>query len=307
MSIIRTIRTNPALKWFHALCRDIKMLGLMTESDRHYITRKFIWRLNYKPNIDHPVTFQEKLQWIKLHDRKPIYHTMVDKYDAKQFIIDKLGDDKYCIPTLGIYNSFEEIDFGKLPNQFVLKCTFDSGSYYICTDKSKFDKEVAKKRLLVNWKYNYYYYSREWPYKGLKHRIIAEPLLVDEKYPYLRDFKFYCFNGEPKVCYITSDKGGDLPTRQDFFDMEGNHLDLQDAHYTNNPVRCPDLPVNFRQMQELCRIFAKDTYHLRVDFYEVNGHIYCGEFTFFESGGFCEFKPEKYNTILGNWMKLPKD
>ena len=152
----------------------------MTESDKHYISRIFKKRLGYKPNLDNPCTFQEKLQWIKLHDRKPVYHNMVDKYDAKQFIIDKLGDNQYCIPTLGIYNSFEEIDFGTLPNQFVLKCTFDSGTYCICTDKGKFDKEEAKKRLLVNWKYNYYYFSREWPYKGLKHRIIAEPLLVDE-------------------------------------------------------------------------------------------------------------------------------
>lgn len=306
MSIKKKIQNTSVLRPLYVLGRDIKMLGLMTESDRHYISRKFLRRLNYKPNLDHPVSFQEKLQWIKLNDRKPIYHTMVDKYDAKKFIADTLGDDKYCIPTLGVYDCFEDIDFDKLPNQFVLKCTFDSGSYYICTDKDKIDKKKVKDHLYVNWRYNYYYYSREWPYKGLKHRIIAEPLLKDERCPYLRDFKFYCFNGEPKILYITSDKGGDLPTRQDFFDMDGNHLEIQDIHYTNNPVKCPDLPANFEKMKKLCRIFAKDTYHLRVDFYEVNGEIYCGEFTFFESGGFCEFMPEKYNRILGDWIQLPQ-
>ena len=273
--------------------------------DKTYLKWKYKKVLGRKLNLDFPVLFQEKLQWLKLYVRKPVYHQMVDKVEAKAFIAEKVGSE-YVIPTLGVYKSFEEIDFDKLPNQFVLKCTFDSGSFYICKDKSQLDIEEARKRLLVNWKHNYYIWSREWPYDGLPHRIIAEPLLVDNEYPYLRDFKFYCFNGEPKIFYITSDKGMGLPTRQDFFDLEGNHLEIQDAHYSNNPVKQPDLPKNFEKMVEMCKVLAKETYHLRVDFYEVNGRVYCGEFTFYEAGGFCEFVPEKYNRILGDWITLPK-
>lgn len=272
--------------------------------DKVYLKWRYKKLLGRKLNLEYPVLFQEKLHWLKLHDRKPVYHQMVDKYEAKKFIANQLGED-YIIPTLGVYNSFDEINFNELPNQFVLKCTFDSGSYYICKDKSQLNIAEARQKLMTNWFHNYYIWSREWPYNGLEHRIIAEPLLVDEEYPYLRDFKFYCFNGEPKIFYITSDKGGDLPTKQDFFDLEGNHLEIQDKHYPNNPQQCPTLPKNLDKMIEICRIFAKDTYHLRVDFYEVNGHLYCGEFTFYEAGGFNEFMPEKYNHILGDWIKLP--
>ena len=141
----------------------------------------------------------------------------------------------------------------------------------------------------------------------MKSRIIAEPLLIDSRSPYLRDFKFYCFNGEPKVFYITSDKGGSLPTRQDFFDINGNHIDLEEAHYSSNPVKTPDLPSNLDEMVSIARKLAKDTYHIRVDFYEVDGKVYIGELTLMEAGGYCSFKPDEWNTKLGSWIKLPID
>lgn len=306
MGLKNIIKTSPSLKQFYALCRDIKMLGMRTESDRHYITRKFQRMLGYKPNLDHPKTFQEKLQWIKLNDRKPIYHDMVDKVTAKQFIIDKLGDENLCIPTLGVYNSYEDIDFEALPDEFILKCTHDSGSYCICADKKAFDKKKAKERLLVNFKYDYFYFSREWPYQGLKHRIIAEPLLHDGTGTYLRDYKFYTFNGEPKFFYTTSDRENKDGVREDFFDIEGNLLDINQLGYYNNPIT-PALPQNLEKMVEMARVLAKDTYHLRVDFYEVNGKVYVGEMTFFDGGGFVAFDPEKYNRILGDWINLPID
>lgn len=276
-------------------------------NDRKYIKVKYWLRLGSLCDLDNPKTFQEKLQWIKLNDRKPIYHQMVDKYDAKKLIAERVGDE-YVIPTIGLWDKFDDIDFEQLPNQFIIKNTHDSGTYFICQDKNKLDILQVRKRLLIDErKHDYYYYSREWPYKGLKHRIIAEPLLKDDKSPYLRDFKFYCFNGEPRLFYITSDKGCGLPTKQDFFDINGNHLEIQDKEYPNNLIRCPLLPSNLNIMVELCRILAKDTYHLRIDFYEINDKVYVGEFTFFESGGFCYFTPEKYNRILGDWIKLPTD
>lgn len=305
MSLFEKIRTSPGLKVIHSICRDIKMLGMMTESDRHYIVRKYNRMMHTKPNLKTPLLFQEKLQWLKLHDRKPIYHTMVDKMDAKSYIKEILGED-YCIPTLGVYNKFEDINFDQLPDKFVLKCTFDSGSYCICTDKKVLDKKKVKERLLVNWKYDYYYYSREWPYKGLKHRIIAEPFLYDGTGDYLRDYKFYTFNGEPKFFYTTSNRGGEGGLKEDFFDIEGRLLEFNQVGFYNNP-NTPAVPKCLQKMIDIARKLAKDTYHLRVDFYEVGDKIYVGELTFFDGGGFCGFEPEKYNQILGEWIKLPID
>lgn len=307
MNIKGSIRTKPALTWFYALCRDIKMLGMMTESDRHYIMRKFKRKLHYNPNLDNPVTFQEKLQWIKLHDRKPIYHAMVDKFNVKSFITGVLGDDGYCIPTLGVYNSFEEIDFEKLPNEFILKCTHDSGSYYICTDKNTFDKDKAKKKLHTSWKYDYFYYSREWPYKGLKHRIIVEPLIAVPQE--LKEYKFFCFNGEPQLFQSISERNNieQGPILQ-HFDLNCNLLDLHDAHYKSRQKNDVErvLPKSLDKMVAISRQLSKDTFFLRVDFYETHqGRIYVGELTFFESGGFVDFVPAEWNHRLGDWIKLP--
>lgn len=271
-----------------------------------FLKIRFWLNMRYWLNLKKPQTFAEKLQWIKLYDHKPIYHKMVDKYEAKSFIESVIGEG-HTIPTIAIYDNFEQIDWNKLPHQFVLKATHDSGSFYIVKDKDKVDKKICKKRLYTNWNKDYYYSGREWQYKGLKSRIIAEPLLVDSKAPYLRDFKFYCFNGEPKVFYITSDKGGDLPTRQDFFDINGNHINLEDKDYTNNPIKAPDLPDHLDEMLSFSKKLAKDTYHLRVDFYEINGTVYVGELTFHENAGFCSFKPDSWNLTLGSWIHLPID
>lgn len=276
-------------------------------SDEDFLKRKYKLKFGESLDLENPQKFQEKLQWVKLNDRKPIYHQMVDKYDAKKFISERVGE-QYVIPTLGIWEKFDDIDFDSLPNKFIIKNTHDSGNYYICKDKLKLDKKVMKSRLRIKTlNRDYYVENREWPYKGLKPRIIAEPLLEDINAPYLRDFKFYCFNGEPRIFYITSDKGGNLPTKQDFFDIEGNHLDIQDISYPNNPVKTPDLPINLSEMVELCKSLSRDTYHLRVDLYEINGKVYVGELTFFEGSGFCAFSPEKYNLLLGEWIKLPID
>lgn len=284
------------------------MLSLMGGklSDEKFLKLKFRIIMGYPLNLKEPKTFAEKLQWLKLYDRKPVYHQMVDKVESKQ-LIDSIIGTGYTIPTLAVYNSFEEIDWEALPQQFILKATHDSGSYFIVKDKNKVDRQKCKQQLYIHWNMDYYKGHREWQYKDLKHRIIAEPLLVDNSTPYLRDFKFYCFNGEPKIFYITSDKGGNLPTRQDFFDIDGNHLDLEDAHYSKNPIKSPALPVHLNEMVDLARKIAKDTYHLRVDFYEINGKIYVGELTLCEAAGFCSFTPDHWNYTLGEWIHLPID
>lgn len=285
--------------WKNYVCRSLT-------DEVKFIKKTYKGEYGCDIDLEHPKTFSEKLQWLKLNDHKEIYHTMADKYESKLLITNVIGGG-YTIPTLGIYDSFEQIDFDALPDQFVLKPTFDSGTFYICKDKNNIDKKQIKRRLYKYWNTGFYYQSREWQYKGLKRRIMAEPLLQDDNCPYLRDFKFYCFNGEPKIFYITSDKGGNLPTKEDFFDIQGNPIDMEDFYYPKNPVKTPQLPEHLDDMVRISRQLAKDTYHLRVDFYEVNGQVYCGELTFFERGGFCKFVPDKWNRILGDWIKLPTD
>ncbi len=294
--------THP--KWFSI--NLLNRYASLISNDRMYIKWKYWLTLGEKCNLDNPKTFQEKLQWIKLNDRKDIYHQMVDKYDAKQFIKEKVGEE-YVIPTLGVWDKFEDINFDSLPNQFIIKNTYDSGTYFICNDKSKLDISEVRKRLMIDdhsRKVDYYVFSREWPYKGLKHRIIAEPLLKDGKGDYLTDYKFYTFNGTAKFFYTTSNRGCEGGLKEDFFDVEGKLMELNQEGYYNNPIT-PELPKNLSKMIEFSTILAKDTYHLRVDFYEVNGKLYCGELTFFDGGGFYNFTPKKYNNILGDWIKLP--
>ena len=277
-------------------------------SDEIYLKMLFRYKMDMKLNLKHPRTFSEKLQWIKINDRKPIYHSMVDKYDAKLFIDNVLGSGGgYTIPTLGVWDSFEGIDWDALPNEFILKATHDSGSYYIVKDKSKLDKQKCKQKLCACWNKDYYQLAmREWPYKGLKPRIIAEQLLHDGRGDYLTDYKFYTFNGEPKFYYVTSGRGSTEGLKEDFFDIDGNLLDLNQEGFHNNSVT-PPLPQNLSTMIDFSRKLAKDTYHLRVDFYEVNGRLYCGELTFFDGGGMVKYTPDYWNLKLGDWIKLPTD
>lgn len=273
--------------------------------DRTYV--KLLYRLfmGKKCNLDKPETFQEKLQWLKFNDRKPIYHQMVDKAEAKKFIAERVGE-QYVIPSIGVWDCFDEIDFSLFPEEFIIKNTHDSGTYFICTDKNNMDKEKMLKRLSTTWGKDYYYVSREWPYKGLKQRIIAEPLLHDKRSNVLTDYKFFTFNGEPKFYYTTSDRGSNTGLKEDFFDIDGKLLDFNQRGYKNNP-NTPTIPKNLKKMVEFARILAKDTYHLRVDFYELGDRMYVGEMTFFDGGGLFPFVPERYNKILGDWIKLPID
>lgn len=268
--------------------------------DRIYLKLRYRMLMGRKLNLDHPITFQEKLQWLKLYDQKSVYHQMVDKFDAKQFIASKVGE-KYVIPTLGLYDNVNEIDLSMLPQQFVLKATFDSGSYYICKDKSKVNIRKMRKRLTTNWNYDYFIFSREWPYKGLKHRIIAEPLLKDGDSEYIRDCKVFCFNGEPQFIYMSHDIST-LPTT-DFYDLSWNKLNMKMRDENSNVTI--EKPKQIDDIIECSRKLAQDTSFLRVDFYLCDDDFYCGELTFFHCGGFQDVYPSKWNKMLGDWINLP--
>lgn len=251
-------------------------------------------------NLKNPKTFNEKLQWLKLHDRKPEYTRMVDKYEAKVYIAEKLGEE-YVIPTLGVWDHFDDIDFDSLPNQFVLKCTHDSGGLVICRDKSKLDIQATRKKIEASLKSNYYWHKREWPYKNVKPRIIAEQYLEETAEDALKDYKFFCFHGVPKVMYISNDHGED--PRTDFFDMDYNHLPLK-ARDPNADVS-PDKPEKFEEMRQLATVLSQNIPHLRVDFYYVDGKVYLGEMTFYHMSGFTEFTPMEWNIRMGEWIKIP--
>lgn len=280
-------------------------------SDRYYL--KVMWKqwMGYELDLEHPKTFNEKLQWLKLYDRKPEYTMMVDKYRVKQWVAERIGE-QYVIPTLAVYNSVDEIDLDKLPNQFVLKCNHDSGSVVICRDKATFDLEAAKKKLNAGLKRNFYWLAREWPYKNVKRCVIAERFLADEQLlendkAVPNDYKFFCFDGEPKIFQSCVDRDANEGAVLTFYDIEGKELEMKDKYHNRVLEGEVSIPRRLDAMLRISRNLAKNITFLRVDFYEIAGQVYCGELTFYENGGFCEFAPEKYNRVLGDWIKLPTD
>lgn len=275
--------------------------------DKLYLSIMYRACFAEKINWENPITFSEKLQWLKLNDRKTIYAKMVDKYETKQFVAETIGEE-YVVPVLGgPWRHPDEIDYNALPEQFVLKTTHDCGGVLVCKDKSTFDRRLAKDFLLKHLQRDYYLHCREWPYKSVQPRIFAEAYLQEKDgTAELSDYKFFTFNGEPRVMYIASGRDYAKKDQQvvyaDFFDMDYNHVDLKIDH-ENAPV-CPPKPQNFEQMVSCARKLAKGTKHLRVDFYEVNGRLYSGELTFFHCGGLHAFITKEWDKIMGDWISL---
>lgn len=269
--------------------------------DESYIKRKYRACIKKELNIDNPQTFNEKLQWLKLYDCKPEYTTMVDKYAVKKYVSDIIGEE-YIIPTLGVWNHFDEIDFDKLPNQFVLKCTHDSGGIVICTDKSNLDLKAAKKKIEKCLRRNYYWSSREWPYKNVKPRIIAEKYMSDEGKEELSDYKVLCFNGEPKIVEVHKGRFNGQHT-QDCYDEFWNKTDIEKHDLPKSNDIMPK-PAFLEEMLHLSKLLSKDLIHVRVDWYFTNNRLYFGELTFFDGSGYNLFCGNA-DELLGSWIKLP--
>ncbi|MBF7097909.1 glycosyl transferase [Alkalibacter sp. M17DMB] len=267
--------------------------------DETYLKVAYWCKMDKKLNLENPTTYNEKLQWLKLNDRNPEYTKFVDKYEVRKFIEKTIGND-YLIPLLGVWEDIEEIDFDKLPNQFVLKCTHDSGGLVICKDKTKLDINKAKKKLQKSLKHNYYWGQREWIYKDIKPRIIAEKYMVDESKKELKDYKFFCFDGAVKAMFIATDRG--IDTRFDFFDLEFNHMPFM-QHYPN-ASKTIIKPKGFEEMIKLANVLSKGIPHVRVDFYDINGKVYFGEMTFFHFSGWEKFEPSEYDEVFGKWIKF---
>lgn len=292
-----------------ALCRNPLLIFVWVINrfsvvipDNLYLKWIFRLRMGKRLDLEHPVTFNEKLQWLKLYNRKPEYTIMVDKVKAKEYVAEKLGSE-YIIPTLGVWDDPDEIDFDALPDQFVLKCNHNSGlGMCICRDKSELDIPKVKAGLRRGLRQNYFLYGREWPYKDVSRKILAEKFMVDESGTELKDYKYYCFGGEAKFMFIASGRLLDSKTFS-YYNMNFEKLPFEwGAPVSNEVVKRPE---TFYKMKMLAEILAKDLPEVRIDFYDVNGNIYFGEITFFDGSGMESFNPKEWDGHLGKLIKLP--
>lgn len=276
--------------------------GYKRMSDEEFLKIKYRNAFGCDLNLLSPSTFNEKLQWLKLNDRNPIYTKLVDKCEVKEYVGNIIGKE-HVIPTIGVWDRFDDIDFDKLPDQFVLKCTHDSGGIVICRNKNEFDIDAAKKKINKCLKKNYYWQGREWPYKDIPRKIIAEKYMVDAQIAELRDYKFFCFNGKAKCFKIDFDR---------FFNHQANYYDVNGVLLPFGEVICPpdfertiEMPCNLSLMIKLAEKLSDGIPFVRVDFYEVDGKVYFGEMTFFPAAGFGKFEPNEWDYKLGEWIKLP--
>lgn len=273
-------------------------------TDKVFLKLKYYLIFNKNLNLKKPQSYNEKLQWLKLNDHNPLYTKLVDKYAVKNYVKEKIGKE-YIIPTIGVWKSPDEIDFSQLPNKFVIKCNHNSGQgLTICTNKADLDIEKLKEKLRKALNNDYYLQSREWPYKNVERKIIAEQYLEDTTAEEgdLKDYKLMCFNGKVKCSFVCSERKTNLKVT--FFDKEWNRLPFE-RHYPQSTKKI-EKPINYERMIQLAEILATGIPFVRVDFYEVKGQIYFGEMTFFPGAGFEEFTPDEWDYTLGSWIDINK-
>lgn len=273
--------------------------------DVFFLKLRFWVRMGYRLNLNAPNTYSEKLQWLKLYDRRDLYISLVDKYEVKQYVGEQIGE-KYLANTIGVWQTPEEVDFASLPKRFVLKTTHGGGNegVIVVKDKSATNEEEIRKRLTKAFKQDLYKHSREWPYKNVKRRIIAEEYLEDKKTGELRDYKFFCFDGKVKALFVATDRQKREEPYFNFFDGDYNELDLKQGH-PRNPVP-PEKPLCFEEMKEVASKLSRGIPHVRVDLYEANGKVYFGEMTFYHFGGMVPFEPPKWDEEFGAMIQLPE-
>lgn len=270
--------------------------------DKTYLQLYYFAKNKRFINFKNPTTFNEKIQWLKIYDRNPLYTTLVDKVEVKKYVSEKIGNE-YIIPTLGVWDNPYDIDFDKLPNQFVLKCNHDSGEVFICKDKACFDKKYALKKLSQLLKDDFYLIGREWPYKNVKRKIIAEEYIsnsVIEEDDDLIDYKFMCFNGKVKCIFTCSERNSDQGLKVTFFDLDWKVLPFERS-FPKSKIKI-EKPKNFKLMVNLAEKLAENIPFVRIDFYEHNGKAFFGEYTFYPGCGFEKFSPEEWDKTLGDWL-----
>lgn len=291
MNIIQKVIKRPWLIMPTVLCK----LGGWID-DETYIKWNYYLRNGKKLNLKEPVTYFDKINWQKIHDRRSEYVTMVDKHKVKEYVSGIIGSE-YVIPTIGVWSTPDEIDFDLLPDRFVLKCNHDSGSAVLCKDKKTFDIENAKKKLSEHLKRDYYKISREWPYKEVERKIICEPFIDGIQN---NNYKFFCFDGKCRFLYVA-------PYREataDYYDADFNHIDGIRNVFHTGADKPPKKPQSFEQMKKFAEVLSKGYPQMRVDFYDDNGKIWFGEITFFQEAGFAPWIPDEWNYKFGEYIKL---
>lgn len=291
---IKRIINNPFIIISYLGCKGL----LNWIPDKPYLKMVFKANVNMKLDLKNPKTFNEKLQWLKLNDRKSEYTKLVDKYEVRNYIEKTIGKE-YLIPLIGIWDKFDDIDFDKLPNKFVLKCTHDSGSVFICTNKSTFNIKEVKKKINKALKKNYFYVAREWPYKNVKPRIICEKF-IEGKNTTPDDYKFLCFNGKVKLIEVHIDRFENH--KQDFYDENWNKTSISQDGTTSTYIK--EKPKQFEEMIKLSEKIAKNKYHVRVDWFISGEKIYFGEITFYDGAGFDAFDNLDDDYLIGSWIDI---
>lgn len=286
--------------FLYALCVRFSFLF----SDENYL--KILFRLVFrKPlDLDNPITYSEKLQWLKLYYHRPDFTMMADKIQVKQYVADRIGE-QYVVPLFGVWDKPEDIEWDKLPEKFVLKTNHDGGSYgvVICKNKESLDKKKAVKILKRSLKRDTYLLGREWPYKDIKPKVLAEQYIDNDANDGLSDYKFFCFDGKAKLVHLVTERQSSTGAKFDYYDEGFNHLDLRDEY--PNAIPPPKKSESFDLMKNLAEKMSVGIPHVRVDFFEVGGKVFFSEFTFFHGGGLVAFQPEKYDYLLGQYLKLP--
>lgn len=269
--------------------------------DKQYLQFVYWIKTGHRLNLNQPIGFNEKQQWLKLYARHPEYTILVDKFKVRDVVAQKIGEE-HLIPLLGHWNHYKDIDFNLLPDTFVLKCNHDSGSVKIVTDKSLIDHKIFERFYEKHLSRNPFYAGREFPYKNVQPQIIAEKLMVGKNGKGIADYKFFCFNGVPKLMFVATERETGEP-KFDFYDMGYNHLPIFNIH--ENAVVEPEKTTKFEEMKKLAAILSENIQFVRIDFYEINEVVYFGEYTFYHGGGFWLFKPDNIEKILGDYIELP--
>ena len=270
--------------------------------DKLFLQIAYLLYLGKFLNLKNPKTYNEKLQWLKLYNRNPEYTKMVDKYEAKKYVSSIIGEE-HIIPTLGIYDTVDEIPWDSLPNQFVLKCSHDSGGLVICQDKSKLDIKAAKRKLKKSLSKNYYSTSKEWPYKNVKRRLIIEKYMVDESGYELKDYKFFCFNGKVKCLKVDFNRA--IDHHANYYDENWNLLKFGESEFPPVYSKKIEKPVTLKTMITLAERISKDIPFVRVDFYSIKNKVFFGEITFYPASGIGKLTSDEWDKRLGSWIKLP--
>lgn len=297
--------TKDAFHWYvNFLFRILRKHGVV--DDKTFLKNQYRCQMGEKLDLKNPKSFNQKLQWLKLYDRQEKYSKMTDKSTAKEYVRAILGND-CIIPTYGVYDSVDSIDFSALPEKFVIKATHGSGNHdvIICRDKSKLDVGFVKQKMKKSLSNNCYLATAEWVYKYINPRIIVEKLLEDPDYDDLMDYKFMCFNGKVKCSFVCTGRESAEGLKVTFYDRDWNIMPFERNHPSEKkPI---EKPIRYDQMIEMAEKLSKGVSFLRVDFYEVEKKVYFGELTFYPGSGFESFQPKEWDDILGSWIELPKE